>query len=64
MLCSFGQARVLTEIKHSFFFNADSVSWNLILSYMSLIQMYCSTTLDELASNIVAKQLLWNTFFY
>jgi len=26
--------------------------------------MYCSTTLDESASNIVVKQLLWNTFFY
>lgn len=34
------------------------------LGYKSLIQMYCSTTLDELASNIVVKQLLWDTFFY
>jgi hypothetical protein len=64
MLCSFGRARVLTEIIYSFFFNADSILWNLILGYKSLIQVYCSTTLDELASNIVVKQLPWNTLFY
>jgi len=39
MLCSFGQAHVLTEIIHSFFFKADSFLWNLILDYKSLIQM-------------------------